>query len=154
MSVKANPSTARHRFGSKISETMAPLCRASSPWSAAAVLAALAALAALGQVPPVGLGHLDVVALRGGHDPLPRLIPLGVADPLNLVEAGDRVAYVPLVRQRLLALLREGEILVRQVVLPVGSHDASFPPPLLSDTGDCLPVDGRPYTGTSPRFAP
>src|ERR1700739_4402528 len=110
MSGKAKPSTARHRFGSKISETMAPLCRGSSPWSAAAVLAALAAL---GQLPPVGLGHLDVIALRGGHDPPPSLVPLGVADPLNLVEARDRVAYVPRVRQRLLAPLREGELLVR-----------------------------------------
>jgi len=36
---------------------------------------------------------------------------LGVADAFDLVEPGDRVAHVPRVGQRLLALFLEGELL-------------------------------------------
>ena len=56
---------------------------------------AFAVLAALSQVPPAGGRNLRPIALRGGEDPLPRPVPLGVADVFHLVETGDRVAHVP-----------------------------------------------------------
>jgi methylthioribose-1-phosphate isomerase len=77
---------------------------------------------AVGQVAPAAFGYLDVVALRGGEDPLPCLVPLGVAHALDLVETGDRVAHVPGVGQRLLALLREGELAVGQLVFLGGAQ--------------------------------
>src|SRR5262245_35549896 len=76
----------------------------------------------LGQVPPAGGGNLDVMAFGGGEDPLPRPVPLSVADAFNLVEAGDRVAHMPGVGQRLLALVGEGEVLVRQPVFFRGAY--------------------------------
>src|SRR5690349_13663957 len=50
------------------------------------------------------------------------LRPLGVADSFDLIEAGDRVSDVLGVSRRLLALLRERERLVRQVVLVGGAQ--------------------------------
>src|SRR6202035_2448092 len=79
-------------------------------------------VAAVSELPPVRFRYVDVVAFRGGQDPLPRLVALRIADPFDLVEAGDRVAHVPRVRQRLLALLGEGELLVRQFVLLRGAQ--------------------------------
>src|SRR5262249_44593398 len=98
--------------------------------------------AALGEVAPAGLRYLDVIALRGGHDPLPRLVALGVAHPFYLVEAGDRVADVPRVRQRLLALLGEGEFLVRQVVLLRRAHALALAGDLLAVRPGALRVPG------------
>src|SRR5579862_7032800 len=90
-------------------------------WTAGYGLA-LAVLAALGQVPPVGFGNLDIEALRRRPDPLPRLVPLGVAHAFDLVETRDRVPDMPGVAQRLLAFLGEGELLVGQPVLVGGAH--------------------------------
>src|SRR5580692_3657843 len=82
----------------------------------------LAVVAAVSQVAPAGFGDVDVVALGGGQDPLPRLVPLRVAHALDLVEPGDRVAHVAGVGQRLLALLGERELVGRQPVLFRGAQ--------------------------------
>src|SRR5580693_4445696 len=93
----------------------------------------LAVVAAVGQVAPAGFGDVDVVALGGGQDPLPRLIALGVAHALDLVEPGYRVAHVAGVGQRLLALVGERELVGRQPVLFRGAQ-------ALLAAGHILPV--------------
>jgi hypothetical protein len=70
----------------------------------------------VGQVPPVGFRNVDVEALRGGQDPLPRLVALRVADAFDLVETRDRVAHMSGVGQRLFAFRGEGEHPVVQCV--------------------------------------
>src|SRR4029079_10970586 len=50
-----------------------------------------------------------------------------LADSLNLVEACDRVADVPRVGQRLLALLGKRELRRAQLVLGMGRHRVSAP---------------------------
>src|SRR5258706_10638230 len=62
------------------------------------------------------------VPLGCGLNPLPRLVPIGVANALDLVEAGDRVSHVSRVVQRLLPLLREGERRVTQIISLLCGH--------------------------------
>ena len=56
----------------------------------------------------MGFGHLYAIVLRGGFDVGEGLFALVVGDVLYLIEAGDGVADVGGVVERLLALLREG----------------------------------------------
>src|SRR5690242_12527094 len=78
------------------------------------------ALAALGQLAPALLVHLDAELLRRREDALPRRIALRVAHALDLVEAGDGIAHMRSILQRLLALVRKGELLAGQVVAILG----------------------------------
>jgi hypothetical protein len=103
---------------------------------------ALAVVAALGQFPPAGLGDLEVVAPGRGQDPLPRLVPLGVADPLDLAEPGDRVAHVAGVGQRLLTFVRERELLAGQLVLVRGAHALAAARNILAVRPGALRVPG------------
>src|SRR3954452_12600353 len=93
----------------------------------------------------------DSVFPRGGSDPPPRSIALGVADSLHLVEAGDRVANVPRVVEGLLALLWKSELLSRHAValalakrvcsgLP-GGHAHKPPGVGLTQRGPVQPAD-------------
>src|ERR1700712_3007434 len=75
---------------------------------------------ALAQLAPALLVDLDVVLLRRGLDPLPGLVALLVAHPLDLIEAGDGVAHVAGVLQGLLALLGKGEAPGRDLVALFG----------------------------------
>src|SRR5215469_2773322 len=68
-------------------------------------------------VPPVRFRDVDFVTLRGFENLLPRLVPLGIGDAFDLIEASDRVTDVFCVNQRLLALLSEREVPGRQAVL-------------------------------------
>ncbi len=68
---------------------------------------------------PATLFDLDAVGARGAADPSPGGIALLVTHALNLVESRDRVAHVPCVVQRLLPLLRESELLRRQLLAPL-----------------------------------
>src|SRR5438046_5110854 len=68
--------------------------------------------------PDSGL-DLDAVLARGGADPPPGGDAFFVGHTLDLVEAGDRVADVAGVVERLLALLREGK--------GAGAHAVSLP---------------------------
>jgi hypothetical protein len=61
------------------------------------------------QVAPTGFGDLDGVLLGGGLDAPEGGVARAVADTLGLVEAGDGVADVGGVVQRLLPLFRGGE---------------------------------------------
>ncbi len=74
--------------------------------------------AASEQLAPVVGRDLDIEFLGCGPDPLPGSIPLGVADPFDLVEAGDGIANVGGVVERLLAFggKREG-VLVELLLL-------------------------------------
>ena len=56
----------------------------------------------------MGFGHLDAELLGGGFDVVEGLFAFGVGDVLDLVEAGDGVADVGGVVERLLALFGEG----------------------------------------------
>src|SRR5262249_39979115 len=91
-----------------------------TPWSAPgagrALLRRVAGVRLLAEVPPARLGDLDVVVLRRPLDVRPGLVAIRVADVLHLVEAGERVADVARVGERLLALLGERERRVGQVV--------------------------------------
>jgi hypothetical protein len=85
---------------------------------------------------PAGFGDLYAVVLGGGFDVGEGLFALVVGDVLHLIEAGDGVADVGGVVERLLALVGEGvngcgkvvsllciECLVVFVVLPGCFHD-------------------------------
>lgn len=63
-----------------------------------------AGFAADGQLVPVRFRHLDPETSGRLVDPLPRLVALGVGHPFYLVEAGDGVAHMAGVGERLLAL--------------------------------------------------
>jgi hypothetical protein len=52
-------------------------------------------------------------------------LPIGIAHILDLAEAGDGVAHMVGVDQRLLALLREGKRRIGQVVALLGRQLAS-----------------------------
>src|SRR5689334_12433297 len=62
----------------------------------------------LAELAPALFAHLDTVLVGRLLDPTPRRVAFIVADALHLVEAGDRVAHVARVVDRLLALLRKG----------------------------------------------
>jgi hypothetical protein len=57
------------------------------------------------QVVPIGFGHCDTVVFCGGFDVGEGLFALGVGDVFDLVEAGDGVADVRGVVQRLFSLV-------------------------------------------------
>ena len=57
---------------------------------------------------PICLGHLDPEFFRGRLDVVECLLSFGIRYILYLVEAGDGVAYVRGVVERLFAFLREG----------------------------------------------
>src|SRR5205085_11532313 len=67
-------------------------------------------------VAPAGLAELHAVLLCGVLDPVPRLVPLRVADALDLVEPSDRRADMIGIFDRLLALSRKGEFPPAQLV--------------------------------------
>src|ERR1700722_14208638 len=94
-------------------------------------LLAPAVFAALRQVPPVIFGDVNVVAPGRRADALPGPVALRVAHALDLIKARDRVAHVPRVAQRLLALLRERELRVVQAVLLGGAQALGLPRHLL-----------------------
>src|SRR5438552_12877217 len=87
---------------------------------------ALLGLAAGEELAPVVGLNFDVVLLGCCLDALPGPVAVGVGDVLDLVEASDRVTHVLGVGQRLLALLSEGELRLRQLVL-LGRADAGRP---------------------------
>ena len=127
---------------------------------------ALGAPALGAQFTPVRLGQFDPVLLGRGADPLPGLVPLGVAHPFDLVEAGHRVPDVLGVDERFLALFREGKVGVAQRVFfgrphggrPGGfrrSHAYALPPESPDDTPQLtlalgaatMPPSGPPARG-------
>src|SRR4051812_50222012 len=61
---------------------------------------------------PALLADLDAVLVGRLLDSPPRIIALIVRHAFDLVEAGDRVAHVAGVVERLLALLRERELIL------------------------------------------
>src|SRR5438132_3258481 len=120
----------RHRTGRRAQSAAASAALAAAgsgpPAPSAAVKATarryrrasvLAGLAALEEVAPVVGGDVDVERAGGRPDALPGLVPLGVGHALDLVEAGDGVADVGGVGERLLALVGEGEGAVGHPVL-------------------------------------
>src|SRR4051794_27750597 len=97
-------------------------------------------LRGLAEVAPARLTDIDVVVLRRLLDVGERQLAVVVRGVLHLIEPGQRVAHVAGVGQRFLALLREGEDGVREVVLlrggeltvrgvglPGGAHAAGLP---------------------------
>src|SRR5690349_10044470 len=73
----------------------------------------------LAELAPAPLLELHIELLGRRLDPLPSLVPLSVGDVFNLIESGHRVANVAGVFQRLLPLLRKGE-LARRELLAIG----------------------------------
>src|SRR6185369_10612100 len=74
----------------------------------------------LPELAPALFLDLDPIFLRRRLDALPGFVALLVGHPLDLVEAGDRVAHVAGVLQRLFALLREGEGAGGEIVAVLG----------------------------------
>src|SRR5205814_7188858 len=87
-------------------------------------LCSVARVRALAQLPPVVLGHLDVVVLGGGADVRERLVAFLVRDALHLVEPCHRVTHVRRVGQRFLALAGERVRAVRQFLAVLGRQVA------------------------------
>src|SRR5947209_1852894 len=73
-------------------------------------------LSSFAQLAPALLVHLDPVLLGGALDPAPSFVTFVVGDALDLVEPRDRVAHVAGIVERLLALLREGELILIEAV--------------------------------------
>src|SRR5205085_12482884 len=79
------------------------------------------------QLSPASFGDVDVVFASGGADATPRLVAIGVADALDLIEAGDCISNMPRVDQRLLALSRERKRPVGKFVLLGGAERSTAP---------------------------
>src|SRR4051812_22400083 len=71
----------------------------------------VARLLGLADLAPALFVHFDVELLCRGLDAFPRLVAFRVADVLHLVEAGDGIAHMGRVLERLLALLGKCELL-------------------------------------------
>src|SRR4029079_3098360 len=72
----------------------------------------------LPKLAPALLAHFDIEFVGRLLDPPPRCVALVVAHALDLVEAGNRVAHVAGIVQRLLALFRKCElVLIESVTL-------------------------------------
>src|SRR5438067_1983745 len=97
--------------------------------SGAPAIARPGSVLAFADLAPVAFMHVDVELLGRGADPRPGFVPLMIGHPLDLIEAGDRTAYVARVFQGFLALLRKRELAGRDVVavfLIQLAHEASF----------------------------
>jgi len=70
----------------------------------------------LAQLAPAALVGFDAKRLGSCLDALPGLVPFGIGDVLDPVEARDRVADAVCVLERLLALLGKRELPVRELV--------------------------------------
>src|SRR5437763_9288921 len=89
----------------------------------------------LPQLAPALLADFDPVLLGGALDPAPGRVALGVADPFDLIEAGDRVAHVAGVVERLLAW--EKRTGLRRARYDAWCRARSLRSPLASETHDC-----------------
>src|SRR5439155_8695014 len=89
-------------------------------------LGAAPRLAAFHQLTPALDVDLDAEFFRRRLDPPPGGLPFGGAHALDLVEAGDRVAHVTGVAERLLASLRKGKSLRGHPVLLLGTEPGRF----------------------------
>src|SRR4051812_43574822 len=96
----------------------------------------LPGLATLEQLAPSARLDRYVESAGCGADPLPGAVTVGVGDAFDLVETGDRVPDVFGVGERFFALLWEGELGVRQVVLSGGTQ-ALDPTRHLRSVGPC-----------------
>src|SRR5256714_12763694 len=93
----------------------------------AARLSAPAGLAAFHQLAPATNLDLDPVLAGGRPDAAPGGLALAVADALDLIEAGDGVADVTGVVERLFAFLRKSERLGRHAILLPGAEPGRSP---------------------------
>jgi hypothetical protein len=72
------------------------------------------------EIVPVGFGHFDIVVLGCSFDVGEGLFALVVGDVLDLVEAGDCVADVRGIVERLFAFIGKGVDGGRKIVAPLG----------------------------------
>ncbi len=78
----------------------------------------------LAEFVPGGFGKFDAELFGGGFDVSEGLVAFGVSDIFDLVEAGDGVADVGGVVERLLALIGEGEGVLAETVALVGGESS------------------------------